>query len=369
MSEAGEIIDVAFKGDLDGFRLDVAFAAPARGVTALFGPSGCGKTSTLRCMAGLQRLPGRCVVAGEVWQDDKLFLPPHRRPIGFVFQEASLFAHMSVRGNLLFSHAGRNRATVRPGAVAFDDVVDLLGLAGLIDRSPGGLSGGERQRVAIGRALLSDPRLLLMDEPLSALDRDRREEIMPFLERLHASLSLPILLVTHEMSTMERLADHLILIDGGRIVASGSLADIQSDPGLPLAARRDSAVSLEGVVVDVDPAYGIASVDVAGGVFRIPAPEGGYVGSHLRLQVAAGDISLAREKPGATTILNVLPARIIAARGSGEHEIIAVLQLGETGGGVRMLARVTRLSWERLALGEGMSVYAQVKSIALARQR
>ncbi len=184
------VIEVAFRGTLGRFALDAAFTVPATGVTALFGPSGCGKTTVLRCVAGLHRLgEGFCTICGDVWQDRTTFRPAHKRPIGYVFQEASLFSHLSVRRNLLFG-SPRRRQISAAAETHFNDVIDLLGLAGLLGRSPQNLSGGERQRVAIGRALLSEPKLLLMDEPLSALDRQTKDEILPFLERLHASLSL-----------------------------------------------------------------------------------------------------------------------------------------------------------------------------------
>lgn len=360
----GDLIEVAFRGQLGTFALDAGFTVPARGVTGLFGPSGCGKTSLLRCIAGLQRLPGRCTVAGETWQDEARFLPTHRRPVGYVFQEASLFPHLSVRRNLLFG-ASRGRAGTS-GETGFDEVAALLGLSGLLDRAPRHLSGGERQRVAIGRALLSRPRLLLMDEPLSALDRPTRDEILPFLERLHETLALPILYVSHDMAEIERLADHLVLMDRGRVTAAGPLAALQSDPALPLAAARDAAVGLDCLVEGYDPAYGLLALSVAGARFLVPAPPA-EAGSRRRLRIAAGDVSLALEAPRDSTILNVLPARIASATPAGEHEMMLVLALGDAGAGDRILARVTRRSWDRLALAEGMAVQAQVKGAALTR--
>lgn len=355
-------IEVAFTGRHGSFALDVAFTAPGRGVTAIFGPSGCGKTTVLRCIAGLTRLAGSCRVAGETWQDAATFRPPHRRPVGYVFQEASLFPHLSVRANLLYGVRGRMPADA---AIRFDDVVDLLGLSPLLSRAPHNLSGGERQRVAIGRALLSQPRLLLMDEPLSALDRDTKDEILPFLERLHLALSLPVLYVTHDMREVERLADHLVLMRAGRVLAAGPLAALQSDPALPLATARDAAVGLDAVVTAVDAAYGLATLAVAGGTFIVPAGAGTAIGERQRLRIAAGDVSLAREPPGPSTILNVLETRILTAQTGGD-EVTAVLGLGRDGAGARILARVTRRSFERLGLAEGMAVYAQIKSVALA---
>lgn len=225
-------INAAFRGRLGNFMLDAELSLPATGVTAIFGPSGCGKTTVARCIAGLQRMAdGFCAVDGEIWQNHHSFLPVHRRPIGYVFQEASLFPHLSVRRNLLF---GAPKAV---GAqIAFDEVVDLLGLAALLDRSPHRLSGGERQRVAIGRALLSQPKLLLMDEPLAALDRATKNEILPFLERLHGRLSLPVLHISHDMAEIERFADHLVLMEQGRVVGSGPLHSLRP---IPPAGNRD----------------------------------------------------------------------------------------------------------------------------------
>nr|AWL98755.1 molybdenum ABC transporter ATP-binding protein [Bradyrhizobium amphicarpaeae] len=222
-------IDAAFRGSLGNFTLDAELGVPASGITAIFGPSGCGKTTVARCIAGLQRMAdGFCAIDGDIWQDRHLFRPVHRRPIGYVFQEASLFPHLSVRGNLLF---GAPRAA--DGQIAFDEVAELLGLAALLDRSPHRLSGGERQRVAIGRALLSQPKLLLMDEPLAALDRTTKNEILPFLERLHDRLSLPVFYISHDMTEIERVADHLVLMERGRVIGAGPLHTFQNDPALP----------------------------------------------------------------------------------------------------------------------------------------
>lgn len=358
-------VEVAFAGRRGGFAIEASFSAPARGITALFGPSGCGKTSVLRCIAGLQRLGGVCRVAGQTWQDERVFLPPHRRPVGYVFQEASLFPHLSVRSNLLYSTRGRTLPDA-PGRIGFGAVVDLLGLARLMDRAPQHLSGGERQRVAVGRALLSQPRLLLMDEPLSALDRETRDEILPFLERLHETLAIPVLYVTHDIAEVERLADHVVLMRAGKVAAAGPLGAMQSDIDLPLALRRDAAVSLEATVSGMDEGYGLLRLDVDGGSFLVPASQPHALGTRLRLRVGAGDVSIATEQPRASSILNVLPARIRSRRPVDQHEMILVLALGRDGGGASLLARVTRRSWDLLELAEGDAVFAQVKSAALA---
>ena len=350
------LVEIAFAGTVGRFRLDAAFTVPATGVTALFGPSGCGKTSVLRAIAGLHRVEqGRCVIAGDVWQQDVTFRPAHQRPIGYVFQEASLFPHLSVRRNLLFG------APRTGGSIEYDMVIELLGLQNLLTRAPQHLSGGERQRVAIGRALLSQPKLLLMDEPLSALDRGTRDEVLPFLQRLHNGLQLPIIYVTHDMTEVEQLADHLVLMEAGRVLASGPLAALQSDAALPLFSRRDAAVSFAGTVGAYDDCYGLLKVEVSGGAFLVPS---GRVapGTRRRLQIAARDVSICTT-PADSTILNVIPARIISSSAVGAHELVVVLALGADG--AKLLARVTRQSWDRLSLMVGQAVYAQIKAVAL----
>jgi molybdate transport system ATP-binding protein len=359
-------IRVAFKGSLGRFELNAAFTIPASGVSGLFGPSGCGKTTVLRAITGLHRLAeGYCSIGGDVWQDGPSFRPAHERPIGFVFQEASLFPHLAVRGNLLYGARGGPQSAPMHH-IRFEEVVDLLGLATLLDRSPRNLSGGERQRVAIGRALLSQPRLLLMDEPLSALDRQTKDEILPFLERLLERLSLPAVYVSHDITEIERLADHLILMRAGRVLATGPLNELQSNPLLPLAGARDAAVSLDTIVESYDPNYGLATVRVGDARFMVPTPTLS-VGARHRLRITAGDVSLTREIPRASTILNVVPAQILSATPAGGYEIVAVLGLRADGTGARLLSRVTRRSWDHLELTEGMTVYAQVKSVALAQ--
>jgi molybdate transport system ATP-binding protein len=364
MSEA-KSIEVTFRGTLGRFTLDAAFTVPATGISALFGPSGSGKTTVLRCMAGLHRLrDGVCTIGGDVWQDRTTFRPAYKRPVGYVFQEASLFPHLSVRRNLLFG-APRRRQVSPATQKHFNEVIDLLGLADLLERSPQNLSGGERQRVAVGRALLSEPKLLLMDEPLSALDRQTKNEILPFLERLHASLSLPVIYVSHDIAEVERLADNLVLMQAGRVVAAGRFNEVLSNPALPLALTKEAAVSLDAVVRAYDAKYGLATLEVDGGRFTVPIASA-PIGSRRRLTIAASNVSLAREPPHATTVLNILPTVILSATPAGEHEIVVLLALGTEATGTRLLARVTRRSWDDLGLAINMMVYAQVKGVALA---
>jgi len=356
-------IEAVFRGSLGGFSLDATFSAPATGVTVIFGPSGCGKTTVARCLAGLQFLPGSfCAIDGDIWQDQSTFRKAHQRPVGYVFQEASLFSHLSVKRNLLY---GAPRASgASSDRVGFDEVIDLLGLARLMERSPHHLSGGERQRVAIGRALLSQPKLLLMDEPLSALDRLTKNEILPFLERLHARLSLPVIYISHDMAEIERLADHLILMQHGSVIGAGPLAVLQSDPALPLAAARDAAISLDATVEAYDASYGLLTLQVEGGRLLVPAPSVA-VGTRQRLRISASDVSLARTAPQANSILTVLPARIVSSSVLGHGEVIAVLALGSEGHGATLLARITRRSRDLLGLADGMPVFAQVKAVSL----
>ncbi|MFD2175249.1 molybdenum ABC transporter ATP-binding protein [Rhodobacter lacus] len=358
------MISARFAGRLGGFDLDVAFEAPGRGVTALFGPSGCGKTSVLRCMAGLTRLPGgRLEVNGELWQEGRRILPTHRRAVGYVFQEASLFAHMSVRENLRYGMR-RARGSLR---ISEEEVVALLGIEALFTRPTAALSGGERQRVAIGRALLSQPALLLMDEPLSALDRISREEILPYLERLHATLEMPIIFVSHDMSEVERLADRLVLMEAGRVRAEGPLADLLADPSLPLIHRPDLAAVLEGEVLSVDPHYGLSEIAVRGGVITVPGALGPR-GTRRRLRIPASDVSLGRRAPLDTTILNALPATILdAAPDPNEGHLTTVrLALGPAGDGALLLSRVSRKSWDRLGFAPGDPIVARLKATALS---
>jgi molybdate transport system ATP-binding protein len=235
---SGQGVEGQFTGGRGGFVLDATFTLEPTGITALSGPSGSGKTTLLRCIAGLTRLAGRLTVDGEVWQDAQSFLPPYRRPVGVVFQEASLLAHLSVRGNLAYG-AKRTRAQA---LVSLDDTVDLLGLASLLDRTPANLSGGERQRVALGRALLSQPKLLLMDEPLSSLDAGAKAEILPYLERLHRSLAIPALYISHDAVEIARLADRVIYMLDGRMVP-GPTAGEPTLAGLDGSARDRLALA------------------------------------------------------------------------------------------------------------------------------
>jgi len=363
-------IFVETRGQLGSFALDVAFHAPLRGVTALFGPSGCGKTSVLRAIAGLNRLAGSIRIGQDIWQQDKFFLPTHSRAIGYVFQEASLFPHLSVHANLTFGmEKDKGNQTE-----AFDEIISLLGLGHLVRRYPHHLSGGERQRVAIGRALLSSPKVLLMDEPLSALDHNMREEIMPFLLRLRAHLAIPIFYITHDMREVERLADYLVLMQSGSVMAAGPLQKLQAETSLPLARESQAAVSLDAHLNHWDEESGLATFSVANIPFRTPLPAC-PPHSHIRLKIAASDVSLTREEPTASSILNILPVRILSATPLEGNEMLVALRLIPQEVDIKgrdewledlvILSRLSRFSWQRLQLSQGQQLYAQIKGVSI----
>ena len=317
------MIEARFQVAYPGFALDVDLRLPGRGVTALFGPSGCGKTTLLRCLAGLTRAAGgRLAVAGESWQDDGIFLPTHRRPLGVVFQEASLFPHLSVRRNLDY---GRRRVPAAERRVDFDHAVDLLGIGHLLDRLPDRLSGGERQRVAIARALLTSPRLLLMDEPLAALDLARKNEILPYLERLHDELEVPLIYVSHAPDEVSRLADHIVVMEAGRAVAAGPLAETLARLDLPVHLGEDAGVVLDAVVIARDEAWHLAQVEFPGGTLWVR--DGGHdIGRRLRVRILARDVSVATEKAAASSILNSLAATVVEVA-EEKHPAIALVAL------------------------------------------
>jgi molybdate transport system ATP-binding protein len=341
------------------FALNVDLQLPGRGVTALFGPSGCGKTTLLRCIAGLERASGSLMLNEEVWQDATHFTPTHQRAIGYVFQEASLFPHLSVRGNLQY---GMKRANGN-SAVAIDPIIDLLGIRALLDRKPEGLSGGERQRVAIARALAVDPKLLLMDEPLAALDLKRKQEILPYLDRLQATLEIPILYVTHSPDEVVRLAHHLVVMDAGSVVASGELADTLSRLDLPVRLGNEVGVVIEAIVGSIESQWHLTRMDFDGGSVWIRDP-GLALGAGARVRILASDVSLAREQPGKSSIQNVLQGQIDGIR-NDEHPGLALVRI-KVGRAV-LLARVTQRAISELALKVGDPVWTQVKSVALAR--
>ncbi len=346
-----------------GFTLDVALSLPSRGTVALFGPSGCGKTTLLRCLAGLDRAEQAQVgLYGERWQDERTFVPTHRRGVGVVFQDAALFPHLNVRENLAF---GLQRATPSQTPVALGPIISLLGLEPLLERAPQHLSGGERQRVAIARALASSPRLMLMDEPLASLDAARKAEFLPWLDRLHDALTVPLVYVSHAMDEIARLADHLVLMDNGRILAEGPLADMTARLDLNLHHAEDAGVVLPATVAALDPVWSLARLDIGGHSLWARDP-GRDLGQSVRLRVLARDVSLVLAPDAESSIGNQVPATVDAIADDA-HPALAMLRvrLGEDGRGPALLARVTRRSVDKLALAPGRKVWAQVKTVAL----
>jgi molybdate transport system ATP-binding protein len=353
-------IQVRLHIDRGDFRLDVDLTLPGRGITALFGPSGSGKTTCLRAIAGLEHVNDAYVaIGGEVWQDEAqgIFVPTHRRALGYVFQEASLFAHLSVRANLEFGmkRVPRGERRFEPEAVA-----RLLGIWELLERRPGSLSGGERQRVAIARALLASPRLLLMDEPLAALDLRRKQEILPYLERMHDALSIPIIYVSHAPDEVARLADHLVLLDAGRAVASGPLSETLARADLPPSFADDAGVVLD-TVLEGHEADALSRLRFDGGVLYV-GQRREAIGTHLRCRIHARDVSLALARPQGTSIVNLLPARVTAtvATDTPGH-VLVQLRMGPT----PLLARITERSRRELDIVPGRELWVQIKGVAL----
>lgn len=345
-----------------GFTLDVALNLPARGVTALFGPSGCGKTSVLRALAGLERAAGRVAFGDTVWQDDAqgLFVPTHQRAIGYVIQEAALFPHLDVQHNLAY---GLKRIASSQRRIALDQVVDLLGIGHLLQRRPDALSGGERQRVAIARALATSPALLLMDEPLAALDARRKAEVLPYLDRLHEELGIPIVYVSHAIDEVARLADHLVLMDAGRVLAEGLLPDMLARLDLPVAFGDDAGVVLDAEIGERDAQWQLARLDVDGEACRLWTRDTGQaIGRRVRLRVLARDVSLTRTPQTGTSIGNQLRGTIEAIA-DDEHPALALVRVRV--GTAPVVARLTRRSAHALELAVGMPVWAQVKTVAL----
>ncbi len=354
------MIEARFQLDWPGFSLDVDERLPALGVTALFGHSGSGKTTLLRCIAGLERAArGRLSVGGQLWQDAQTWVPTHRRPIGYVFQEASLFPHLTVLGNLRY---GQRRSRDRDARFSLEHAIELLGIGHLLKRRPAALSGGERQRVGMARALAVNPRLLLMDEPLAALDLARKQEILPYLERLHDDLQIPVLYVSHAPDEVARLADHLVVMDAGRVLASGPLNQILSRLDLPIRLGEDAGVVLDGRVAERDERWHLLRVACCNSSLWV-RDNGLAIGAHARIRILARDVSIATHEPvPGTSIVNALPAEVLSIGGDA-HPALALVKLDVDGNPV--LSRLTQRSADQLGLAPGQRVWIQVKAVAL----
>ncbi|AEG00491.1 molybdenum ABC transporter ATP-binding protein [Methylomonas methanica] len=374
-------ITARFNLDYGSFELAVDLSLPGSGVTVLFGPSGSGKTTLLRCIAGLQRAPrGFLEINGTIWQDSEhgIFVPTHKRSLGYVFQEANLFPHLTVKENLRF---GLKR-TGQSASTDLSHILELLGIDHLLDRAPDRLSGGERQRIAIARALALNPEILLMDEPLAALDFKRKQEILPFLSRLHRELNIPVLYVTHAQQEVAQLADHLVIMDEGRPLASGPLAETLSRLDMPLAQDRNAATVWPVTVAGHEAEYHLTHVSFAGGSISLPS-FAAEIGTPLRLQIYARDVSITLQRPTETSILNVLPAVITGIADDEQGHSVVQLRLLDTDAGEllrdapelpepyvqsrsqALLAHITLKSAKLLKLQIGMAVYVQIKGTSI----
>lgn len=357
-------LSVSLRHRFAGFELDAAFDAPT-GVTALFGRSGSGKTTVINAVAGLLTPDeGRIVINDTVLLDRarRIFLPPHHRRVGYVFQDHRLFPHMTVQQNLLYGRRFAAEATA-PGQPDPDRMIDLLGIRPLLDRRPGALSGGEKSRVAIGRAILSCPRLLLMDEPLAALDEARKTEILPYIERLRDELSLPILYVSHSVAEVARLATTIVLLEGGRLMAQGPAADLLGDPSTArLLGLREAGAILTGRLVAQE-ADGLSRLETAAGPLWLPRIDAAS-GTQVRLRILAQDVMIATTRPEAISALNILPATVADIRaGDGPGALVKLDAGGET-----LLARITRRSAATLGLQPGLPVFAVLKAVSVAQE-
>ncbi len=349
-----------FQLNYGAFSLDVDLTLPGCGVTVLFGHSGSGKTTLLRCIAGLQYTPnGYFEINGKVWQDNKegIFVPTYKRSLGYVFQEANLFPHLTILGNLQF---GLKRIGKQSNTTDLKQILELLGISHLVDRMPDKLSGGERQRVAIARALVLKPDILLMDEPLASLDTKRKQEILPYLNKLHQQTKIPILYVTHSQQEVAQLADYLVVLSEGRVLASGTLPETLSRIDVPLAQDKEAATVWDVRVAEHDADYHLTTVDFAGGTLSVPAINA-EIGTSLRVLIHARDVSIVLEKPTATSILNVVNATIADIVDDQCGRSVVQLKIGKQS----LLAHITSKSAQLLRLNIGMTVFVQIKGTSI----
>ena len=353
-------IRIRFEVRFPGYTLCVNQCLPEKGVTGIFGVSGSGKSTFLRAIAGLERpINSRIVIGNEIWHDDEkgIFVPPYKRSLGFVFQDAALFPHLSVRKNLEY---GMKRVPKANRRIPLDYVADLLGLIPLMDRTPQTLSGGEKQRVGIARALATSPRILMMDEPLASLDLPRKAEIIPYLNRLNTELSIPIFYVSHDLDEIISLADHLILLEAGKVKASDEIWQLLTRLDLPLAHRHDAAAIISGTAIKREEPFHLNTISFSGGSLSLPG-DPLPVGKPVRLRIHANDVSLALSAASDTSILNLIPARVIDIH---ENENgLAIVELNA--GGARLLSHITTRSAHKLNISPGKELYAQVKGIAV----
>lgn len=362
-------IEARFTVQRGAFALHMDVQLPGQGVTALFGPSGCGKTTALRAMAGLERpQQARIVVHGQVWQDDaaRQWLPTHQRQLGYVFQEANLFAHLSVRQNVEY---GLRRIQGDRPRIALERAIELLGIAPLMDRGVTHLSGGEAQRVALARALATSPRLLLMDEPLAALDAERKRELLPYIAGITRELGIPVLYVTHAIDEVAKLAQHVVLLRQGAVMAQGPTGTIFTQPCSPLAQDEVASTLLDGTVTGHDAQDHVWSMRLGSGgptLHWTQADAGLHLGSAVRLRILARDVSLALVPPQASSVLNIVPCTVLSAQQQADGNTLVRLRMaGAAIDGTVLLARISTRSARQLHLAAGMAVHAQIKGVAV----
>jgi molybdate transport system ATP-binding protein len=368
-------LSIALRWSRKAFNLDIDLTIPAQGVTAIYGASGSGKTSVLRCIAGLEKVEN-CELSfrDQVWQDGKIFVPTNQRGIGYVFQEASLFPHLTADANLRYA---LKRARPGNALTTFSDVVKLLGLRTLLDQYPDQLSGGERQRVAIARALLINPQLLLMDEPLASLDHQRKQELLPYLERICHQFNVPVIYISHSLWEVSLLADHIVMLDAGRVIKSENFLEAINKPDFPISQQENISSLLQCKVMEHNQKWGLTRFTLKGMDKQKMAeslsekkaqPHSLWLqqcylapGQEVRLNILASDVSLSLSHHEDTSISNILPVTILSMESLPHGLLMLQLQLGDA----ILRATLTQRSVDRLVLTIGQKVWAQVKSAAL----
>ncbi|WP_169544972.1 molybdenum ABC transporter ATP-binding protein [Sneathiella aquimaris] len=358
-------INARVNGEVGQFRLDFEATLPGHGITALFGPSGCGKTSVLRWMAGLMEMPdSHFSLHGHVWNAPGQFTPPHKRSVGYVFQDGALFPHLTVHKNLTY---GMKRASKNGHSINLEEIISLMGLGPLLDRSTVSLSGGEKQRVAIGRALVTHPDILLMDEPLSALDKQSKNNIIPYIETMKETLSIPIILVSHDIAEIERLADHMVLMEAGKVVTTGPLIDVLCDPSLPFASEENPATIVQADLVHFIQEDALTEFKIGTQSLFLPGQIGRSGQTH-RVRISAGDVSLSPDYPSETTILNILEVQIHQIMEIGNGRVTVFLHLKDCED-IQLIARISARSAKKFGFKVGGQVFAQIKGTPMVERR
>ena len=356
MSKAGHC---SIKLQRKEFSIEAEFDIPSRGVMGIFGHSGSGKTTLLRCIAGLEKdAHGQIEINGQTWLSNDQNLSSQERNIGYIFQESRLFPHLSVQANL--DYGVKRCAECDTTTLDRDHLYELLNIGHLLDRKPHQLSGGEKQRVAIGRALLKNPQIMLLDEPLASLDQKRKQEILPFLDRLHEELSIPMLYVSHSMTEVSRLCDYMLVMEQGRVQFNGSLHDALVSPESPLSHEEDAAAILEGTVAKQEKEFQLSTIQTCNGN-NIMVPSTANVGQHVRLRIKATDVSLCRTAVTDSSILNVIQGKIATVLNESQGHVLLQVNSHED----ILLARISSKSYQQLGLAPDQDIYLQIKAVSI----